>query len=116
MEGIAEIRDESDKDGLRVAIDLKRGTVSDVLLNNLYKQTVLESTFSINMVALSNGQPQLMNLKSMLDAFLGHRRDVVTKRTIYQLNRSINRAHILEGQTIAPVSYTHLTLPTKRIV
>ena len=101
LEGISEIRDESDKDGLRVAIDLKRGTVSDVLLNNLYKQTVLESTFSINMVALSNGQPQLMNLKSMLDAFLGHRRDVVTKRTIYQLNRSINRAHILEGQTIA---------------
>ena len=101
LECISEIRDESDKDGLRVAIDLKRGTVSDVLLNNLYKQTVLESTFSINMVALSNGQPQLMNLKSMLDAFLGHRRDVVTKRTIYQLNRSINRAHILEGQTIA---------------
>ena len=101
LEGISEIRDESDKDGLRVAIDLKRGTVSDVLLNNLYKQTVLESTFSINMVALSNGQPKLMNLKSMLDAFLGHRRDVVTKRTIYQLNRSINRAHILEGQTIA---------------
>ena len=101
LEGISEIRDESDKDGLRVAIDLKRGMVSDVLLNNLYKQTVLESTFSINMVALSNGQPKLMNLKSMLDAFLGHRRDVVTKRTIYQLNRSINRAHILEGQTIA---------------
>tara|TARA_B100001741_G_scaffold203134_1_gene167711 strand:+ start:120 stop:2648 length:2529 start_codon:yes stop_codon:yes gene_type:complete len=101
LEGISEIRDESDKDGLRVAIDLKRGTVSDVLLNNLYKQTVLESTFSINMVALSNGQPKLMNLKNMLDAFLGHRRDVVTKRTIYQLNRSINRAHILEGQTIA---------------
>ena len=101
LEGISEIRDESDKDGLRVAIDLKRGMVSDVLLNNLYKQTVLESTFSINMVALSNGQPKLMNLKNMLDAFLGHRRDVVTKRTIYQLNRSINRAHILEGQTIA---------------
>jgi DNA gyrase subunit A len=101
LEGISEIRDESDKDGLRVAIDLKRGMVSDVLLNNLYKQTVLESTFSINMVALSNGQPKLMNLKNMLDAFLGHRRVVVTKRTIYQLNRSINRAHILEGQTIA---------------
>ena len=101
IEGISEIRDESDKDGLRVVIDLKRGTVSDVLLNNLYKQTLLESTFSINMVALSNGQPKLMNLKEMLDAFLSHRRDVVTKRTIYELNRSINRAHILEGQTIA---------------
>ena len=101
IEGISEIRDESDKDGLRVVIDLKRGTVSDVLLNNLYKQTLLESTFSINMVALSNGQPKLMNLKGMLDAFLSHRRDVVTKRTIYELNRSINRAHILEGQTIA---------------
>ena len=101
IEGISEIRDESDKDGLRVVIDLKRGTVSDVLLNNLYKQTLLESTFSINMVALSNGQPKLMNLKGMLDAFLSHRRDVVTKRTIYELNRSINSAHILEGQTIA---------------
>ena len=101
IEGISEIRDESDKDGLRVVIDLKRGTVSDVLLNNLYKQTLLESTFSINMVALSNGQPKLMNLKEMLDAFISHRRDVVTKRTIYELNRSINRAHILEGQTIA---------------
>ncbi len=101
IEGISEIRDESDKDGLRVVIDLKRGTVSDVLLNNLYKQTLLESTFSINMVALSNGQPKLMNLRGMLDAFLSHRRDVVTKRTIYELNRSINRAHILEGQTIA---------------
>ena len=101
IEGISEIRDESDKDGLRVVIDLKRGTVSDVLLNNLYKQTLLESTFSINMVALANGQPKLMNLKEMLDAFLSHRRDVVTKRTIYELNRSINRAHILEGQTIA---------------
>ena len=101
IEGISEIRDESDKDGLRVVIDLKRGTVSDVLLNNLYKQTLLESTFSINMVALANGQPKLMNLKEMLVAFLSHRRDVVTKRTIYELNRSINRAHILEGQTIA---------------
>jgi len=101
IEGISEIRDESDKDGLRIVIELKRGIVSDVLLNNLYKQTLLENTFSINMVALSNGQPQLMNLKGMLDAFLSHRRDVVTKRTIYELNRSINRAHILEGQTIA---------------
>ena len=115
LEGISEIRDESDKDGLRVAIDLKRGTVSDVLLNNLYKQTVLESTFSINMVALSNGQPQLMNLKSMLDAFLGHRRDVVTKRTIYQLNRSINRAHILEGQTIALTNIDEMIASLKNL-
>ena len=101
IEGISEIRDESDKDGLRIVIELKRGIVSDVLLNNLYKQTLLENTFSINMVALSNGQPQLMNLRGMLDAFLSHRRDVVTKRTIYELNRSISRAHILEGQAIA---------------
>ena len=101
IEGISEIRDESDKDGMRVVIELKKGQVSDVLLNNLYKQTLLESTFSINMVALANGQPKLMNLKEMLEAFIAHRRDVVTKRTIYELNRSINRAHILEGQTIA---------------
>ena len=101
IEGISEIRDESDKDGMRVVIELKKGQVTDVLLNNLYKQTLLESTFSINMVALSNGQPKLMNLKEMLEAFIAHRRDVVTKRTIYELNRSINRAHILEGQTIA---------------
>jgi len=101
IEGISEIRDESDKDGMRIAIELKRGHVADVLLNNLYKQTLLESIFSINMVALSNGQPKLMNLKEILDAFISHRRDIVTKRTIYDLNRSINRAHILEGQTIA---------------
>ena len=101
IEGISEIRDESDKDGMRIAIELKRGHVADVLLNNLYKQTLLESIFSINMVALSNGQPKLMNLKEILDAFVSHRRDIVTKRTIYDLNRSINRAHILEGQTIA---------------
>ena len=101
IEGISEIRDESDKDGMRIAIELKRGHVADVLLNNLYKQTLLESTFSINMVALLNGQPKLMHLKEMLEAFISHRRDVVTKRTIYDLNRSINRAHILEGQTIA---------------
>lgn len=101
IEGISEIRDESDKDGMRVVIELKKGQVSDVLLNNLYKQTLLESTFSINMVALSNGQPKLMNLKEMLEAFITHRRDVVTKRTIFELNRSISRAHILEGQAIA---------------
>ena len=101
IEGISELRDESDKDGMRIAIELKRGQVTDVLLNNLYKQTLLENTFSINMVALANGQPKLMNLKDILDYFLGHRRDVVTRRTIYNLNKSINRAHILEGQTIA---------------
>ena len=114
IEGISEIRDESDKDGLRVVIDLKRGTVSDVLLNNLYKQTLLESTFSINMVALANGQPKLMNLKEMLDAFLSHRRDVVTKRTIYELNRSINRAHILEGQTIALTNIDEMIVIIKK--
>ncbi len=101
IEGISELRDESDKDGMRIAIELKRGQVTDVLLNNLYKQTLLENTFSINMVALANGQPKLMNLKDILESFLGHRRDVVTRRTIYNLSKSINRAHILEGQTIA---------------
>ena len=101
IEGISELRDESDKDGMRIAIELKRGQVVDVLLNNLYKQTMLGSVFGINMVALINGQPKLLNLKQILEAFLAHRREVVTRRTIFNLNRSINRAHILEGQTIA---------------
>ena len=93
--------DISDKDGLRIAIELKRGQVAEVLLNNLYKQTMLGSVFGINMVALINGQPKLVNLKQVLDSFLAHRREVVTRRTIFNLNKSINRAHILEGQTIA---------------
>ena len=103
IEGIASdgLRDESDKDGMRVVIELKRGESADVLLNNLYKQTPLQSVFGINMVALHNGQPQLMNLKQVLEAFLSHRREVVTRRTIFDLRKARDRAHVLEGQTVA---------------
>jgi DNA gyrase subunit A len=101
IEGISELRDESDKDGMRVVIELKRGEVADIVLNNLYKQTPLESVFGINMVALQDGQPKLLNLKEILEAFLRHRREVVTRRTVYELRRARERAHILEGQTVA---------------
>ena len=101
IEGISELRDESDKDGMRVVIELKRGESSDVVLNNLYKQTPMQSVFGINMVALRDGQPQLMNLKQVLEAFLGHRREVVTRRTIFDLRKARDRAHVLEGQTVA---------------
>ena len=82
IEGISELRDESDKDGMRVVIELKRGEVADIVLNNLYKQTPMESVFGVNMVALQDGQPKLMNLKDILEAFLRHRREVVTRRTV----------------------------------
>jgi DNA gyrase subunit A len=95
------LRDESDKDGLRVVIELKRGEVPDVVLNNLYKHTPLETVFGINMVALVDGQPRLLGLREMLDAFLRHRREVVTRRTIYELRKARERAHILEGQAVA---------------
>ena len=90
IEGIAQdgLRDESDKDGIRVVIELKRGESADVLLNNLYKQTPMQSVFGINMVALSDGQPKLMNLKQVLEAFLAHRREVVTRRTIFDLRKA----------------------------
>ena len=101
LEGITELRDESDKDGLRVVIELRRGEISDVVLNNLFKHTQLESVFGINMVALLDGQPQLLNLKSLLEAFLRHRREVITRRTLYQLRKARERAHVLEGQTVA---------------
>ena len=101
IEGISELRDESDKDGMRIVIELKRGEVSDVILNNLYKQTPMQSVFGINMVALHEGQPKLMNLKQVLEAFLAHRREVVTRRTIYELRKARDRAHVLEGQTVA---------------
>ncbi len=101
IEGISELRDESDKDGMRVVIELKRGESSDVVLNNLYKQTPMQSVFGINMVALLDGRPQLMNLKQVLEAFLGHRREVVTRRTIFDLRKARDRAHVLEGQTVA---------------
>jgi DNA gyrase subunit A len=101
IEGISELRDESDKDGMRVVIELKRGESTDVVLNNLYKQTPMQSVFGINMVALHNGRPQLMNLKQVLEAFLAHRREVVTRRTIFDLRKARDRAHVLEGQTVA---------------
>jgi DNA gyrase subunit A len=101
IEGISELRDESDKDGMRIAIELKRGESSDVVLNNLYKQTPMQTVFGINMVALHDGRPQLMNLKQVLEAFLAHRREVVTRRTIFDLRKARDRAHVLEGQTVA---------------
>ncbi|MEO0574769.1 MAG: DNA gyrase subunit A [Pseudomonadota bacterium] len=101
LEGISGLRDESDKDGMRVVIELKRGEVSDVILNNLYKQTPLQSVFGINMVALGNGQPRLMNLLDVLNAFVMHRREVVTRRTIFELRKARGRAHVLEGQAVA---------------
>jgi DNA gyrase subunit A len=103
IEGISGdgLRDESDKDGLRVVIELKRGEVPDVVLNNLYKHTPLETVFGINMVALVDGQPRLLGLREMLEAFLRHRREVVTRRTIFELRKARERAHILEGQAVA---------------
>ncbi len=101
IEGISELRDESDKDGMRIVIELKRGEVSEVILNNLYKQTPMQTVFGINMVALHQGQPKLMNLKQVLEAFIAHRREVVTRRTIYDLRKARDRAHVLEGQTVA---------------
>ena len=95
------LRDESDKDGMRVVIELKRGEVADIVLNNLYKHTPMESVFGINMVALQDGQPKVFNLKEMLEQFVRHRREVVTRRTIYDLRKARERAHILEGQAIA---------------
>ncbi len=101
IEGIAELRDESDKSGMRMVIELKRGENTDVILNNLYEHTAMQSVFGINMVALINGQPRLLNLKELLEAFLRHRREVVTRRSIYDLRKSRERAHVLEGLAVA---------------
>lgn len=101
IEGITELRDESDKDGLRVVIEIRRGDSGDVILNNLYAQTQLQSVFGINCVALVEGQPKVLNLKEMLEAFLKHRKEVVTRRTLYLLRRARQRGHILEGQAVA---------------
>ena len=101
IEGITEIRDESDKDGLRVVIELRRGEVGEVVLNNLYAQTQLETVFGINMVALVDGRPQTLNLKQMLEAFVRHRREVVTRRTVYELRKARERGHTLEGLAVA---------------
>jgi DNA gyrase subunit A len=101
IEGITELRDESDKDGMRVVIELRRGEVPEVILNNLYAQTQLQTVFGINMVALVDGQPKVLNLKDMLEAFVRHRREVVTRRTLYELRKARERGHILEGQSVA---------------
>ncbi|MCX8115855.1 MAG: DNA topoisomerase 4 subunit A, partial [Burkholderiaceae bacterium] len=101
IEGISDIRDESDKSGMRVVIELKRGEVPDVVLNNLYKQTQLQDTFGMNMVALVDGQPRLLNLKQMIEAFLAHRREVVTRRTNFELREARSRGHVLEGLAVA---------------
>ena len=101
IEGISHIQDESDKSGMRLVIELKRGEVPEVVLNNLYKQTQLQDTFGINMVALVNGQPKLCNLKDLIEVFLNHRREVVTRRTVYNLRKARERGHVLEGLAVA---------------
>ena len=101
IEGISELRDESDKDGMRIVIEVRKDTMGDVLLNNLYQQTQMQVTFGINLVALVDGQPRLLNLKEILEAFVRHRREVVTRRTIFELRKARGRAHILEGLTVA---------------
>ena len=101
IDGISDLRDESDKSGMRVVIELKRGEVPEVVLNCLYKQTQLQDTFGMNMVALVDGQPRLLNLKQMLDCFLAHRREVITRRTVFELRKARERAHIQEGLAVA---------------
>ncbi|MDX3894777.1 DNA gyrase subunit A [Pusillimonas sp.] len=101
IEGISDIRDESDKDGMRLVIELKRGEVPEVVLNNLYKNTQLQDTFGMNLVALVDGQPRLLNLKQLVQHFLAHRREVVTRRTVYQLRKARDRGHVLEGLAVA---------------
>ena len=101
LEGISELRDESDKDGMRVVIELRRGEVPEVVLNNLYTQTQMQSVFGINVVALVDGRPRLLNLKDMLEVFVRHRREVVTRRTVFELRKARERGHILEGQAVA---------------
>ncbi|GAO36052.1 DNA gyrase subunit A [Sulfuricella sp. T08] len=101
LEGVSDLRDESDKSGMRMVLELKRGEVPEVVLNNLYKQTQMQDTFGMNMVAILDGQPRLLNLKQMLDAFLRHRREVVTRRTVFELRKARERGHILEGLAVA---------------
>ena len=101
LEGITELRDESDKDGLRIVIELRRGEIGDVVLNNLYTQTQMQSVFGINMVALVDGQPRLLNLKEVLESFLRHRREVISRRTTYLLRKARERGHVLEGLAVA---------------
>jgi DNA gyrase subunit A len=101
LEGISDIRDESDKSGMRVVIELKRGEIPDVALNNLYKMTQLQDTFHMNMVALVDGQPRLLNLKDLIEQFISHRREVVTRRTVFELRKARERGHVLEGLAVA---------------
>ncbi len=101
LEGISEIRDESDKDGLRIVIEIKRGDMGDVVLNNLYAQTQMQNVFGINVVALVDGQPKILNLKELLEYFIRHRREVVTRRTVYLLRKARERGHVLEGLAVA---------------
>ncbi|MGZ4969559.1 MAG: DNA topoisomerase (ATP-hydrolyzing), partial [Methylobacter sp.] len=101
LEGISGLRDESDKDGMRMVIELRRGEVPEVVLNNLYKQTQFQTVFGINMVALLDGRPHCMNLREIISAFINHRREIVTRRTIYNLRKARERAHILEGLAVA---------------
>jgi DNA gyrase subunit A len=101
IEGISDLRDESDKSGMRVVIELKRGEIPDVVLNNLYKQTQLQDSFGMNMVALIDGQPKLLNLKEILDAFLKHRREIIKRRTVFELKKARERGHVLEGLAVA---------------
>jgi len=120
IEGISELRDESDKDGLRIAVDLKRGENADVVVNNLFSQTPLENVFGINTVALVDGQPKTLNLKELLEAFVQHRREVVTRRTVFELRKARERGHVLEGLAVAlanidPVIETIKKSPTAAI-
>ena len=101
LEGISELRDESDKDGMRIVIELRRGEVPEVILNNLYAQTQLQAVFGINIVALIDNRPRILNLKDLLEAFVRHRREVVTRRTVFELRKARERGHILEGQAVA---------------
>ena len=101
LEGISGLRDESDKDGMRMVIELRRGEIADVVLNNLYKQTQMQNVFGINMVALVNGQPRLLDLREILQAFIAHRREVITRRTVFELRKARDRAHLLEGLAVA---------------
>ena len=101
LEGISELRDESDKDGMRIVIELRKGEVADVVLNNLFAQTQMQMVFGINMVALVDGEPKTLNLKEMLEAFIRHRREVVTRRTVFLLRKARERGHILEGLAVA---------------
>lgn len=114
LEGITELRDESDKDGMRIVIELRRGEVGEVVLNNLFQLTSMQCVFGINMVALVDGQPQLLNLKQIIEAFIRHRREVVTRRTIYELRKARERAHILEGLAVALANIDEVIALIKR--